>query len=58
MANKHRKPGDWKNIAAQRSRVEKHERTGRGLSNVPKMNETGSAAYRRMMAKRTNGYER
>lgn len=52
MAAKLRKPGEWKNVAAGRAQVVRIPSRGRGLSNVPSMNETGSAAYRRMMDKK------
>lgn len=55
MANKHRKPGDWKNIAAQRSRVERDERTGRGQAMYPNTTLVGSAAYQRRIAKQQKG---
>lgn len=51
MANKHRKPGDWRAIAGQRAKRERFNRTTRGLTNIPPLNETGSAAYRRLLAK-------
>lgn len=50
---KHRKPGEWLKISVERSRKERLVRTGRGLTNIPVIGETGSAAYRRM--RRTNG---
>jgi hypothetical protein len=52
MAAKMRKPGDWKSLAASRALVPRVLPRGRGLSNVPGMNETGSAAYRRLMDKK------
>jgi hypothetical protein len=52
MAAKGRKPGDWKNVAAGRNQVVRILERGRGLSNVPGMNETGSAAYRRLQDKK------
>jgi len=48
---KHRKPGDWKNVATQRAMVVRQEPKGRGLSNVPVVTDTGSAAYRRLRKK-------
>ena len=51
MAHKGRKPGDWKNVAAGHAAVPRIMVKGRGLSNIPKMSETGSAAYRRLLAK-------
>lgn len=52
MAAKRRKPGDWVNTARSRNLVPRIQERGRGLSNVPGMNETGSAAYRRLMDKK------
>lgn len=51
MANKHRKPGAWKDIAHSRNNVPRILVNGRGLSNTPKVTETGSAAYRRLQRK-------
>lgn len=51
MANKHRKAGDWKSIAGQRAKRERYNRTTRGLTNIPDVTQTGSAAYRRLQAK-------
>lgn len=48
MANKHRKPGDWKAVAKSRESRARQNRTGRGLTNIPDLSETGSAAYRRL----------
>jgi hypothetical protein len=48
MAAKRRKPGDWRSVAASRNQVPRHIVHGSGLSNIPGMNETGSAAYRRL----------
>lgn len=48
MAAKKRKTGDWKSIAAGRDKKERVLRTTRGLTNIPKVTETGSAAYRRL----------
>jgi hypothetical protein len=56
MAAKRRKPGDWKNLAASRAQVYRIAAKGRGHSGIPSMNETGSAAYRRLMAKNKNHY--
>lgn len=50
---KARKVGDWKKLADARAKVEKVEYHGAGLSNVPNVRDVGSAAYRRLMAKRT-----
>ena len=48
-----RKKGDWIAIAAGRARVIGREVVnGRGLSNIPQLNAVGSAAYRRLLAKR------
>lgn len=55
MAAKKRKPGEWKAIAAGRDKKERQMREGRGLTNVPKINETGSAAYRRQFQKFSKG---
>lgn len=52
MANKHRKPGDWRGVAAGRAAVPRIAVRGHGLSNVPAMGETGSAAYRRLAEKK------
>ena len=49
---KYRKPGQWIEIAKARSKVERVNRTSRGLTNIPNMNEAGSAAYRRMNKKK------
>lgn len=42
-----RKPGQWKEVANGRAKKARDIRTGRGLSNIPTIEETGSAAYRR-----------
>lgn len=49
--HKHRKKGDW--VAVVRSRVGKQREltNGRGVSNIPSVTQTGSAAYRRLQAK-------
>lgn len=52
MAGKRRQPGAWKAIAAARAKIERSVRTSRGLTNIPLVTEVGSAAYRRLMAKR------
>ena len=52
MAAKRRKPGDWKSVAASRAHTPRTLERGRGLTNIPGMNETGSAAYRRLMEKK------
>ncbi len=49
MAAKHRKPGDWKGIHNSRNLIPRIPVKGHGLTNVPGMNETGSAAYRRLL---------
>jgi hypothetical protein len=51
MAAKRRKPGDWRSVAASRNQIPRHAERGKGLTNIPGMNETGSAAYRRLMKK-------
>lgn len=53
MSAKRRKPGDWKAVVAGRAKTERAVRTGRGLTNIPAVGETGSAAYRRLRSKRT-----
>lgn len=45
---KGRTPGQWKSIAAQRDHKKRVNRTGHGLTNIPDVTETGSAAYRRL----------
>jgi hypothetical protein len=57
MAAKKRKPGDWKSLAAGRAQIPRIASKGRGLTNIPGMNETGSAAYRRLADKLKNKYE-
>jgi hypothetical protein len=52
MAAKRRKPGDWKSVAAGRAAVPRIAVRGRGLSNIPAIGETGSAAYRRLTDKK------
>lgn len=49
---KYRTPGQWKSIAAQRAHKTRVNRTGRGLTNIPDITETGSAAYRRFTPRR------
>jgi len=49
--SKHRKAGQWREVAAGRSKKPRETRTGRGLTNIPKASETGSAAYRRLLDK-------
>lgn len=50
MSGKGRKPGDWKSIAIGRSRIPRDLSNGRGLSNIPNLQDVGSAAYRRLMS--------
>lgn len=52
MVAKRRKAGDWRNVATSRNQIPRIVEKGRGLSNIPGMNETGSAAYRRLMDKK------
>lgn len=47
----HRKPGDWKTIAAGRRNKPVELVNGRGASGFVTVGEVGSAAYRRMKAK-------
>lgn len=54
MAGKRRKPSDWKAIAKSREQIPRLFPSGRGLSNIPNMTETGSAAYRRLMRSRVD----
>lgn len=51
MAAKRRKRGDWVNVMKSRNLVPRITERGRGLTNLPGMNETGSAAYRRLRDK-------
>jgi hypothetical protein len=51
MAHKHRKKGDWLNVVKQRNMVDRIQPKSRGLSNIPTVTDTGSAAYRRLQAK-------
>lgn len=46
---KGRKAGDWKAIAAGRARIPRELINGRGLTNIPRIDEVGSAAYRRLV---------
>ena len=57
MAHKGRKPDAWKAVAAGRNAIPRIQVKGHGLSNIPGMNETGSAAYRRLTAKLKNKYD-
>ena len=47
--HKGRKHGDWVAVASMRTRTPKELINGRGLSNIPKIGEVGSAAYRRLL---------
>lgn len=47
---KGRNKGDWKAIATGRGRVARDLMHGTGLTNIPKVGEVGSAAYRRLQA--------
>lgn len=49
---KGRKRGDWKNLAASRSHFAYDLPVHHGLSNIPSFGDTGSAAYRRLLAHR------
>jgi hypothetical protein len=49
---KGRRKGDWITIAASRARIPRDLVNGHGLSNIPVMGQVGSAAYRRLVAKR------
>lgn len=51
MGGKRRKPGDWLVVAKAHAAVDRIMVSGHGLNNIPKITETGSAAYRRMKAK-------
>ena len=46
---KARKPGQWREIAAGRAHKARELRSGRGLTNIPKLTDVGSAAYRRLL---------
>lgn len=52
---KARKVGDWKSVANGRNNKVREMRNGRGLSNIPSPGDTGSAAYRRLLARQTRG---
>lgn len=58
VANKHRKRGDWKNVASAHNRTAKQLINGRGLSNIPPVTDTGSAAYRRLQRKLNHDTQR
>jgi hypothetical protein len=49
MPNKHRAKGDWQKIANQRAHKERFIRTSRGVTNIPRIGEVGSAAYQRTL---------
>jgi len=49
-SGKMRKKGDWEAVARSRSHKDRDLTKGRGLSNVPSVTDTGSAAYRRLLA--------
>lgn len=53
VSGRGRSKGMWVAIAAGRARIPRDLVNGHGLSNVPKVGEVGSAAYRRLMASRT-----
>lgn len=46
--SKGRKPGQWREVANGRAKKQRDYRTSRGLTNIPAVGETGSAAYRRL----------
>jgi len=54
MKGKNRKKGDWETIARSRVRVPRDIVNGHGLSNIPKIGDVGSAAYRRLVSSRIN----
>lgn len=56
MAAKRRKSGQWREIAHSRDQIPRIMAKSHGLSNIPGMNETGSAAYRRLKGKRDKGF--
>ena len=49
---KRRPKGEWLNVAKSRRHKNYELTPGRGVSNVPKFTDVGSAAYRRLLAKR------
>lgn len=49
--SKSRKPGDWKTLASGRAKMERELHRGCGLSNIPNVMDSGSAAYRRLQDK-------
>jgi hypothetical protein len=51
VSGKMRTRGDWEGVARSRKNKAYEMRSTRGLTNVPSVTETGSAAYRRMQAK-------
>jgi len=52
-SGKRRKRGDWVSIASGRSHTPRDLINGHGLSNIPKIGDVGSAAYRRLVVKRS-----
>lgn len=50
-SGKMRKKGDWEAVARGRSHKERDLVRGRGVSNVPSIQDVGSAAYRRLLGK-------
>lgn len=55
MKGKHRKKGDWKVIANGRNNRPRDFVNGNGLSNIPRITDVGSAAYRRLTGRKGNG---
>ena len=49
MAAKRRKPGQWIEVAKARRNKDLVFLKGHGLSNIPRLTDVGSAAYRRLM---------
>lgn len=49
-----RKPGDWKSVANSRAQIPRIALGPRGLTNIPNIGDTGSAAYRRLMKRQGN----
>lgn len=47
---KDRKKGDWISVVKSRQGKQRDLRTSRGVTNIPRVTETGSAAYRRLVA--------
>ena len=52
MAGKRRKKGDWLAVAKAHAAVDRIMAKSGGLSNIPPVTDVGSAAYRRLLAKR------